>query len=249
MISPGPIPGWYDYSGLAAQCREAQGYAVVYGWPGNVDMINGTSFGRGFEQTIIDIATEDPAGLRIMERRLEFCHEQTRRALEACGGAIDIVWIGDDFGTQRGLLFRPSIWSKVFRPKVQKMIDLTHRYGAMLMLHSCGSTRPLWRYFVEMGLDIYDTVQPEAANMIPEELAAEFGAHICLHGTISTQQTLPRGTPQDVAAEVRRRIETFGARGGLIVAPAHNVQPDTPLENILAMYSAVGCLAEAGVSG
>jgi uroporphyrinogen decarboxylase len=122
------------------------------------------------------------------------------------------------------------------------MIDLAHKYGARLMLHSCGSTRAIWPDFVDIGLDIYDTVQPEAAGMIPEELAAEFGRHICLHGTISTQKTLPFGTPVSVAQEVRKRIDSFGARGGLIVAPSHNIQPDTPIENLLAMYRAVGCL-------
>jgi uroporphyrinogen decarboxylase len=75
--------------------------------------------------------------------------------------------------------------------------------------------------------------------MVAEELAAEFGAHICLHGTISTQKTLPHGTPEAVAAEVRHRIDSFGHKGGLIVAPSHNVQPDTPIENVLAMYQEV----------
>lgn len=79
--------------------------------------------------------------------------------------------------------------------------------------------------------------------MVAEELAAEFGASICLHGTLSTQKTLPRGTPETVAREVRHRIESFGCRGGLILAPSHNIQPDTPIENVLALYRAAGCLA------
>lgn len=240
---PWPDPSWYDYSALPKQCRELEGYAIVYGWPGNMDLINGASFGRGFEQTIIDLATEDPAGMRLMERRFEFFHEQTRRALEACGGAIDIVWIGDDYGTQRGLLLSPVKWRKLFRPRLQAMIDLAHKYGARLMLHSCGSTKPIWPDLADIGLDIYDTVQPEAAGMVAEELAAEFGDRICLHGSISTQRVLPHGTPESVAEQVRSRIESFGCRGGLIVAPSHNIQPDTPVENILAMYRAVGCLA------
>jgi uroporphyrinogen decarboxylase len=123
------------------------------------------------------------------------------------------------------------------------MIDLAHRHGARLMLHSCGSTRAIWPDLVDLGLDIYDTVQPEAAGMVAEELAAEFGRWICLHGTISTQKTLPHGTAEEVAAEVRHRMESFGCRGGLILAPSHNIQPDTPLENVLALYRAAGCLA------
>ena len=242
---PWPDPAWYDYAALLDQCRQLEPFAIVYGGPGNVDLINGVAFGRGFEQTIMDIATEDPAGLAIMEKRFEFCREQTRRALAACGGRIDIVWMGDDYGTQKGLLVSPAKWRKLFRPKLRAMIDLAHGYGAKLMLHSCGSTRAIWPDFVEIGLDIYDTVQPEAAGMAAEELAAAFGSRICLHGTISTQKTLPFGTPRSVALEVRKRIESFGSRGGLIVAPSHNIQPDTPVENVLAIYGAVGCLPAA----
>jgi uroporphyrinogen decarboxylase len=167
---------------------------------------------------------------------------QIETLLAAGGGRIDIVWMGDDYGTQKGLLVSPAKWRKLFRPKLRAMIDLAHGYGAKLMLHSCGSTRAIWPDFVEIGLDIYDTVQPEAAGMAVEALAAEFGSRICLHGTISTQTTLPFGTPPSVALEVRKRIESFGSRGGLIVAPSHNIQPDTPVENVLAIYRAVGCL-------
>jgi len=88
-------------------------------------------------------------------------------------------------------------------------------------------------------VDIYDTVQPEAKDMNPTELKAEFGDRICFHGTISTQKTLPFGKPQDVEDEVKLRIKTVGVKGGFIVAPAHNFQPDTPIENILAMYNTV----------
>jgi uroporphyrinogen decarboxylase len=78
--------------------------------------------------------------------------------------------------------------------------------------------------------------------MVPNELAAEFGKHICLHGTISTQHLMPFATPEEIAGVVRNRIETIGAAGGLILAPSHNFQPDTPIDNILAMYRAAGSL-------
>ena len=241
-VTRGPDPSWFDYSALPAQCEEYADYAVVYGWVGNVDLINGTAFGRGFEQTILDIALENPVGLAIMEKRFEFGYEHTRRALETCGGKVDIVWMGDDYGTQRGLLLSPAKWRRLFRPKLQAMIDLAHRHGARLMLHSCGSTRAIWPDFADMGLDLYDTIQPDAVGMVPGELAAEFGKHICMHGTISTQKTLPFGTPSEVEREVRDRIDSFGAQGGLIVAPCHNIQPDTPIENVLALYRAAGSL-------
>jgi uroporphyrinogen decarboxylase len=110
------------------------------------------------------------------------------------------------------------------------------------MLHSCGSTRTIWPDFVDVGLDIYDTIQPEAVGMAPNELAAEFGQDICLHGTVSTQRLMPFGTPEEIAQLIRNRIETIGAAGGLILAPSHNFQPDTPIDNILAMYRAAGSM-------
>ncbi|MHC4194004.1 MAG: uroporphyrinogen decarboxylase family protein [Planctomycetota bacterium] len=234
-----PKVEWFDYSQLAEDCAKYSDYAVVFGSPGNMDLINGTAYGRGVEQVIYDIALEDVVGLACMEKRFECCYERSERALKAANGKIDILWIGDDYGTQNGLLISPEKWRKLFFPRLKAMCALGHRYGAKVMLHSCGSTRPLWDGLIEAGVDIYQTVQPEARDMDPAELKAEFGDRMCLHGTISIQKTLPFGTPEDVAAEVRQRIETVGKNGGLIVAPAHNTQPDTPVENILALYEGV----------
>ena len=234
-----PKAEWFDYSRLAADCLKYDSYAVVFGAPGNMDVINGTAFGRGVERVIFDIALEDPIGLECMEMRFKCCYERSEIALRAAAGRIDILWIGDDYGTQNGLLVSPAAWRKLFFPKLKAMCDLGHKYGAKVMLHSCGSTRKIWPQLIEAGVDIYETVQPEAAEMNPAGLKAEFGDRISFHGTISTQKTLPFGTVEDVKSEVRERVRTVGRDGGLIVAPAHNFQPDTPIENILALYGAV----------
>jgi len=234
-----PKAEWFDYSQLAADCDKHDTYAIVFGAPGNMDLINGTAFGRGVEQVIFDIALEDPIGLACMDMRFTCCHERSEIALQAAGGRIDILWIGDDYGTQNGLLVGPAAWRKLFFPKLKAMCELGHKYGAKVMLHSCGSTRKIWPQLIEAGVDIYDTVQPEAAEMDPAGLKAEFGGKICFHGTISTQKTLPFGKVEDVIDEVKERIRTVGRDGGLIVAPAHNFQPDTPIENILALYDTI----------
>ncbi|MHC4214850.1 MAG: uroporphyrinogen decarboxylase family protein [Planctomycetota bacterium] len=230
---------WFDFSTISRQCEKYCDYAVVYGSPGNMDLINGTAYGRGVERVLYDIALEDPVGLACMEKRFECCYAISERALEQGGGRIDILWIGDDYGTQNGLLMGPDRWRKLFFAKLSKMCELGHRYGAKVMLHCCGGTRGLWPDLIDAGVDIYQTIQPEAKDMEPASLKEEFGERICFHGTISIQKTLPFGSAKDVTAEVRRRIETVGAGGGLILAPSHNMQPDTPVENILAMYDAV----------
>jgi uroporphyrinogen decarboxylase len=234
-----PKVEWFDYSKIAADCERYSDYAVVFGQPGNMDLINGTAFGRGVERVIYDIALEDPVGLACMEKRFECCYERSERALRAAKGQVDIFWIGDDYGSQNGLMLSPQKWRKLFFAKLKQMCDLGHEYGAKVMLHCCGSTRPIWPGLIEAGVDIYQTVQPEAKDMDPAELKEQFGDKICMHGTISIQNTLPFGTPQEVADEVQLRLETVGKDGGFITAPAHNMQPDTPVENILALYEQV----------
>lgn len=231
-----PTDAWFDCSSLAAQCDKYADYAIVYGSPGNMDLINGTAYGMGVEKVLFGIALDDPIVYACMEKRFQSCYEISQKALRTADGKIDIFWIGDDYGTQKGLLISPQKWRELFFDKLKIMCDLGHTYGAKVMLHSCGSTRPIWPNLIEAGVDIYDTVQPEAANMDPGELKGEFGDRICFHGAISTQKTLPFGSVKDVAIEVKLRVETVGKDGGYIIAPAHNIQPDTPLENILAMY-------------
>lgn len=233
---PWPSVDWFDFSVIPEQCKRFKEYGIVFGSMGVMDLINGIAFGRGVEQTIFDIADENPVYLALAEKRFNFFFEYSRRGLEAGRGMIDIFFVGDDYGTQRGLLMSPVKWRKLFAPYLKQMIDLGHAYGCKVMLHSCGSTRALMEDFIALGLDIYETVQPEAEGMNPEELKALYGDKLCFHGTISTQRTLPFGTVEDVKSEVRQRIAVVGRNGGLILAPAHNIQPDTKLENVLALY-------------
>ena len=232
-----PKTEWFDYSQIESKCDTYRDYAIIFGAPGNMDLINGTAYGRGMEQLMYDLAIDDPIALACMEKRFQCCYQRSQEALKAAHGKIDILWIGDDYGTQNGLLLHPKKWRQLFYPRLKAMCDLGHQYNAKVMLHSCGSTSAIWPDLIEAGVDIYDTVQPEAVDMQPEKLKTKFGNRICFHGTISTQSTLPFGTIYDVSQEVRNRIGTVGKNGGFILAPAHNIQPDTPLQNILTMYS------------
>ena len=108
-----------------------------------------------------------------------------------------------------------------------------------LAWHSCGSILPIIPDFIELGLDILNPIQPLAAGMDPVFLKTEFGMDLAFFGGIDVQELLPRGTPERIKDEVRRRIEILGRDGGYIVAPAHNIQPDTPMENVMAFFEAV----------
>jgi len=242
----GPVRNWYDFSSLAAKCRHYRGYAVYLGRLGYMDLINGIAFGRGVEAVLMDIATEEPVFLAIVERRARFFLELCERALQAAKGGVDILFMGDDYGTQNGLLMHPDTWRKLFKPRTKAMIDLAHRYDCAVIHHSCGSTRAIMDDFIEIGLDCLQTIQPRAAGMDPADLKAVYGDRLCFHGAIDVQGGLQHGTPVEIRAMVRQRIETMRPGGGTICAPSHNIQPDTPLENVLAMYEAIHeCRAES----
>jgi uroporphyrinogen decarboxylase len=232
-----PNPDDYDYGAIPSLIAEQPDRCIVTGWSGVPDLINGVGRGRGMDHLLEDLLLEDEVALAICDRRVSFFLEYLRRTLRAGEGRIDILWIGEDLGTQRGPTVSPSLFDSFFRPRLQRFLDLGHEFGCRVAMHSCGSTRALMPRLVEMGLDVLDSVQPEPDGMVPAELKAEFGADLTFCGLISTQRTLPHGTPEEVRAEVRHMVELMGAGGGYILAPAHNIQPDVPVGNVLAMYS------------
>jgi uroporphyrinogen decarboxylase len=139
-------------------------------------------------------------------------------------------------------LISPRTFDRLFRPFMQAYFDLAHKYGARAMMHSCGSVRDLIPRFVDMGLDILDVVQVDAAGMSIRELHREFHGKIVLRGTMSVQSTLPFGSLDDVRREVALRQQLY-ADGGLIIGPTHAIQPLTPVGNVVEMYRAIGSLA------
>ncbi|HIJ65437.1 MAG TPA: hypothetical protein HPP77_05740 [Candidatus Hydrogenedentes bacterium] len=226
----------YDYSHVEAQCDAVSEYAVCVGGAGTPDIVNGVSRGRGMQQVLVDIMTEDPVGVAIIDKRCDVLFDKIARSLDAANGKVDIVCLGEDTANQQGPMFPPAVFDRFFRPRLQRFFDLAHDYGCKAMLHSCGDTGRLQERFIEMGLDVLDAMQPEPAGMAPEEVKKRCAGRMALCGLISTQQTLPFGTVAACRAEARHRIDVIGRGGGYIFSPAHCIQPDTPLENVLAIY-------------
>lgn len=233
---PWPSADDYDYSVIPDQIERMKDFVIYLGGSGTPDLINGIGRGRGMEQVLIDIATEDEVGTAIIDARVNYYYERTKRALEAGGGKIDVLCLGEDLGTQKGPTMSPACFDSFFRPRLERFFKLAHDYGALAMMHSCGSTRTLQSRLIDMGLDILDAVQPEPVGMNPTELKAEFGDKLTFCGMISTQNTLPHGSIEECRAEARHRLDVIAQGGGYIFAPAHCIQPDTPIENILAIY-------------
>lgn len=240
-----PTADWFDYSTIGAQCEtlRRQGFAVCFGTAGDMDFINSIARARGTEQVLIDLVTDDPVYLEIMEARFRFYFEQHRRALEAAGGLIDFTHIGEDLGTQLAQVISHEIFEKHFAPKFKAYFEMAHSYGARTLMHMCGCVIAFLPRLIELGLDVYDVVQPTTPETDIEELQKKFGGRLTFCGSVSVQSTLAFGTPEEVEHEVRRRLKLF-SRGGLFLGPTHAIQVGSPLENILALYRTAGSLAE-----
>ena len=233
-----PDPDWYDYGAIPELCARYPEHAIAVGSFSVQDFINNIAYGRGVEQVLYDIALEDPIYLYLVERRHRFYMEHVERMLEAGAGRIDMLLMGDDFGTQRGLLISPASFESIFAKKKKEMFDLAHSYGVYVSHHSCGSTVDLFPRFIELGMDGLQTIQPQAAGMNPYDLKKQYGESITLHGAVDVQGWLQKSSPKEIEKEVFRLLEEVGKGGGYILSPSHNIQPDTPLENVLALYRA-----------
>ena len=234
-----PSPEWYDYSAVPSLCDDFPDLAVAAGGFEVQDFINGIAFGRGVEEALLDIALENPIYLHIVEQRHRFYLEHIARILEAGRGRIDLVLCGDDFGTQQSLLISPAAFEHLFAAKKREFFDMVHSYGAKVTHHCCGSSRALFPQFIACGMDALQTIQTRAAGMDPYGLKADFGDQITLHGAVDVQGWLQESSRQEIVDEVERLMDEVGRDGGYILSPSHNIQPDVPLENVLAVYETV----------
>ncbi|MCX7015507.1 MAG: uroporphyrinogen-III decarboxylase-like protein [Candidatus Sumerlaeota bacterium] len=189
--------------------------------------------------------------LRGMETLMIDFHENPRFAHELLGAIadydialvreslkfdIDAVYFGDDWGSQRGLQMGPKLWREFIQPELKRMYGVARQGGKMVMIHSCGDVDELFDELIEIGLNCFNPFQPEVMDV--EALMRRYRGRLAFHGGLSTQKTLPYGTPDDVRAETRRLL-AMGAEGGYIFAPAHAVEGDVPLENMLAFIETV----------
>jgi uroporphyrinogen decarboxylase len=180
--------------------------------------------------------SDAPACLRFMERKNDIQLKILERTLEAAAGDIDLIWIGEDLGTQRGPMLSLDLYRKHIRPGHQPFVDLARHFGIPVMIHSCGSSSWAFNDFLEMGITIADTLQPEALNMAPAYLKKTYGDRMSFHGCISTAGVVATGTVEETRAVVRQTLDIMMPGGGYALAPTHMLQDNSPTENVLAMY-------------
>ena len=231
----------WDLSGVREQCERLnadQRYHLRY----EVGGIFEWSWAlRGFERFLLDLVEKPAVACAIMDRFTDIYIENTLRVIQAAGGALDMVYTYDDVGIQSGLLLSPRMWRKHILPRHLRLNAAIRAasHPVKIMYHSCGAVFPLIGAFVdEMGIDVPNPLQPRAAGMDMQLIKSEFGDRLAFHGAVDIQHTLPHGSPAEVRAEVEERCQVLGRGGGFICTSAHYLQADTPLENIVALYTA-----------
>lgn len=231
-----PDPEEWDVSAMRARCKEWQGYPIL-----------GCAYEpfylychmRGMERALEDLILNPAIAEAAMERIYEIFAGLVRRTLDEAGDLIDFVYVAEDLGTQESLMVSPASFRRFLKPRMARMIELIHSYGVRVFHHDDGAIRPLLPDLIEIGIDLLNPIQWRCRGMDREGLARDFGAAVVFHGGVDNQKTLPFGTPEDVRQEVADNIRIFKQCRGYIAAPCHNLQPNTPTENILALYKAV----------
>ncbi|MEE9188407.1 MAG: uroporphyrinogen decarboxylase family protein, partial [Anaerolineales bacterium] len=191
---------------------------------------------RGYEQLMLDMSLNPDLANAIMEIPYRYHLTAAKKLVEL---GVDMIWIGDDMGTQDRMLISPKMWRQFFKPRMANFIAEIKSLNPNLKVayHTDGKVDPIIPDLIEIGLDVLNPIQP--ASMDPAQVKKEYGDHLCFWGTIDEQRTLPFGKPSDVEAEVRHRLRTVGKDGGLILSPTHHVQLDTPLENFWMMVNTI----------
>ncbi len=233
---PWPAPDDWDISSMPAQCETWRDYPIVAGCYEPFYLYCRL---RGMEQSLEDLI-ENPGLADCILEHIHFIHEELiRRILRLVGDRSDMVYVAEDLGTQDSLLISPAVFRRLIKPRLARMIQLVHEFGLKVFHHNDGAIRPLIPDLIEIGIDILNPIQWRCRGMEREGLARDFGESLVFHGGIDNQTTLPFATEDEVRHEVATNISLFKRCKGYIVAPCHNIQPNTSTAKILALYEAV----------
>jgi len=231
-VSRSHVIGTGSYVDLADRIKAARDqsdkYFLVRIYGSHFEKAN---FARGIENFLADMAGEPAFARALLNRIIEKNMVMLENFLPIA--EIDGVLLGSDWGSQIDLLMSPDTWQEMIRPGEQREYDLVHSYGKDVWVHSCGDIEKVIPSLIEMGLDVLNPVQPEVMDIA--RLKREYGHALAFWGGISTQQTLPYGTSEEVKQEARRVRDLMAQDGGYILAPAQSIQGDVPVANIMAL--------------
>jgi len=231
---PSPRIEDFDFSAMAVDENTADRALSSTGRLNHIFMIAARL--RGMDRLLMDMAAEPIMAEAIFNKVAEFAVEFNRRSLQQIGPQLDHYVLWDDVAMQSGMMMSPAQWNRYLRKWYEVLYADAKKYGLKVFYHCCGSFHPIIPILIDIGVDILDPVQTSAFEMDLTTLKRRYGNNVCWHGGIDVQKLLPYGTVSAVRAAVREAKELFGHSGGIILGPSHEITPDTPIENILALY-------------
>ncbi|MGE5602232.1 MAG: uroporphyrinogen decarboxylase family protein [Nitrososphaerales archaeon] len=233
-LNPGRVRGLREQ---ARRLHEETDCAIVLSMP--VGFVHQSQYLRGYENYLVDLLLNPEFVEALMDRTLDFWLRLAEAVLQAVDPYVDVVLMADDVAFHDRPMVDLQRYRRMIKPRHARMVALIKRMSrAKVLYHCCGSVKALIPDFVEIGIDVLNPVQVSSAGMDTAELKALYGDRLCFWGAIDTSRVLPYGSPEDVRAEVARRIRDLAAGGGYVLAAVHNIQEDVPPENILAMTDA-----------
>lgn len=190
---------------------------------------------RGMENLMADMVTEDPIAEALLDRVTDI---SVLRAESFTRSGVDVLFLGDDIGMQNTIMMSENLYCEWLKPRLARVIAAARAINPDIIVfyHSCGFVTPMIPHLIDVGVDVLNPVQPECMRF--EDIHAQYGDKLSFHGTIGTQTTMPFGTPADVKHEVWKNLEIAGKHGGLFVAPTHLLEPEVPVENVVAYIEA-----------
>ena len=237
QVAEYPLP---DYAGADPQkqvdaVREAHSADLIAVGNMQITVWERSWYMRGMENLMADMMLDDPIANAILDRVTDV---SVTRAESYARSGVDVLFLGDDIGMQQTIMMSEELYCQWLKPRLKKVIDAARaiKPDIIVFYHSCGFVTPMIPHLIEAGIDVLDPVQPECMNFA--DIHREFGDRLSFHGTIGTQTTMPFGTPEDVRREVFKNLEIAGEQGGLLVAPTHILEPEVPVENLVAYINA-----------
>ncbi|NQT60764.1 MAG: hypothetical protein HQ557_17465 [Bacteroidetes bacterium] len=233
---PWPDPDDFDYSAATAEAKSLSREFVTLGpW---ISLFEVYCQMRSLEEALIDTIAEPEFLHKALDYIAGSQGEMTRRFLEAADGAIDMVFVSDDMGSQKSLLMSPAAFDEFIFPRLKQWCDMIHSYGAKVFFHTDGAAEPLIPRLIEAGVDVLNPIQHVCPGMDCKSIKAKYGDKLIFHGGVENQKILPFGTADEVAAETKLCLDELGP-DGYLPCSCHFTQADTPIENVMALIKAV----------
>ena len=190
---------------------------------------------RGMENLFCDMMEEEDTAVFLLDKVLEIAKIKARSYAEA---GVDVIFLGDDIGMQHSIMMSEALYCQWLKPRLKDLVDMIRSINPEIIIfyHSCGFVEPFIPHLIEAGIDVLNPIQSECMDF--REIYEKYGDRISFHGTIGTQTVMPHGSPEEVKKAVWDNLDAAGAKGGLFAAPTHLLEPEVPLENILAYVEA-----------